>query len=235
MSGEGPRGVVPRRGIRSFVHRAGRLTRAQRRALEELWPRYGVDAKAVSDPGAVFGRPGRLTLEIGFGMGDALVAMAAAHPERNFVGVDVYPPGIGGALMKIHARSLDNVRLVRADAVDLLLSLENASLNGVMVFFPDPWPKKRHHKRRLVQAPFVGLVCEKLAAGGKFELATDWEPYAVQMLTLIEAQGCFINRAGKGRFAPAPAERPVTKFQCRGEKLGHAIFDLVFERRGVIP
>jgi tRNA (guanine-N7-)-methyltransferase len=227
--------MAPGRGVRSFVRRAGRLTRAQRRALEELWPRYGVDAKAASDPGTVFRRPGSLTLEIGFGMGDALVAMAAAHPERNFIGVDVYPPGIGGALLKIHARSLENVRLVRADAVDLLLSMENASLGGVMVFFPDPWPKKRHHKRRLVQAPFVQLVFEKLEPGGKFELATDWEPYALQMLTLIEAHGCFINRAGKGSFAPAPAERPVTKFQRRGQKLGHPIFDLLFERRGVSP
>jgi tRNA (guanine-N7-)-methyltransferase len=194
-----------------------------------------LDAEAASDPGAAFGRPGPLTLEIGFGMGDALVAMAAAHPERNFVGVDVYPPGIGSALLKIHARSLDNVRVVRADAVDMLLSLENASLGGVIVLFPDPWPKKRHHKRRLVQAAFIQLVCQRLEPGGKFELATDWEPYAVQMLALIEAHGCFINRAGKGSFAPAPAERPVTKFQRRGEMLGHPIFDLLFERRSVSP
>lgn len=220
-----------RGGIRSFVGRAGRLTRAQRRALDELWGLYGVDTAALPDPGAVFGRAGPVFLEIGFGMGDSLVAMAAARPERNYLGVDVYPPGIGSALLKIHARALDNVRLVRADALDLLMILGSASLEGVLVFFPDPWPKKRHHKRRLVQAPFVDLVCEKLQAGGKFELATDWEPYAMEMLSLIGSHGCFVNLAGSGKFSPRPAERPASKFQRRGEKLGHAIFDLVFERR----
>lgn len=227
--------MAPRRGIRSFVRRAGRLTRAQRRALEELWPRYGIDAAAASAADAVFARPGPTMLEIGFGMGDALVAMAAEHPERNFLGVEVYPPGIGSALLKIHTRSLANIRLVRADAVDFLMSLQDASLQGVMVFFPDPWPKKRHHKRRLVQAPFIDLVCEKLDAGGRFELATDWEPYAVQMLKLIDAHECFINLAGEGRFAPRPAQRPETKFERRGEQIGHSIFDLVFERRRFTP
>ena len=206
MSDQDRSAAGPRRSIRSFVHRPGRVTRAQRRALETLWPRYGVDASDAFAPCAVFTRAGPLMLEVGFGMGDALVAMAAAHPERNYLGVDVYPPGIGSALLKIDARGLDNVRLVRADVLDVLRSLENSSLAGVLVFFPDPWPKKRHHKRRLVQAPFVDLVCEKLVIGGKFELATDWEPYAVDMLTLIDAHGCFVNLAGKGRFAPRPAE-----------------------------
>lgn len=231
VSSEGLPVIGPRRGIRSFIRRAGRLTRAQRRALQALWPHYGVDVPAVRAPGAIFSRPGPLVLEIGFGMGDALVAMAVAHPERNFLGVEVYPPGIGSALMKIQAQSLDNVRLVRADVMDVLTLFQNASLQGVMVFFPDPWPKKRHHKRRLVKGPFVDLVCEKLEAGGKFELATDWEPYAVEMLNLIDSHGCFINLAGKGKFAPRPAQRPATKFQRRGERLGHAIFDLIFERR----
>ncbi len=230
MSGNESPPPTARRGIRSYVHRLGRLTRAQRRALETLWPRYGLDAAEVMDPGAVFDRPGPVMLEVGFGMGDALVAMAAAHPERNYLGVEVYPPGIGSALLKTDAEALANVRLVRADVMDVLRSLRNASLNGVLVFFPDPWPKKRHHKRRLVQAPFVDLVCEKLVIGGRFELATDWEPYAVDMLALLDGHACFLNLAGKGRFAPRPAERPVTKFQRRGERLGHAIFDLVFER-----
>lgn len=235
MSSEGLPEIGPRRRIRSFVRRAGRLTRAQRRALEELWPRYGVDLSAVCAPGAVFSRRRPLMLEIGFGMGDALVAMAVAHPEHDFLGVEVYPPGIGSALLKIEAQSLDNVRLVQADVMDLLTAVGNASLRGVLVFFPDPWPKKRHHKRRLVQRPFVDLVCEKLEAGGKFELATDWEHYAVEMLTLIDSHGCFLNRAGKGKFAPRPAERPATKFQRRGEKLGHDIFELLFERRRDTP
>ena len=230
MSGDDSPKTATRRSIRSFVHRPGRLTRAQRRALETLWPRYGLDPAEAMDPGAVFDRPGPLMLEVGFGMGDALVAMAAAHPERNYLGVDVYPPGIGSALLKTDAEALANVRLIRADAMDVLRSLENASLDGVLVFFPDPWPKKRHHKRRLVQTPFVDLVCDKLVNGGKFELATDWEPYAVDMLALIDGHGCFLNQAGMGRFAPRPAERPVTKFQRRGERLGHAIFDLVFKR-----
>lgn len=222
-------------GIRSFVRRAGRTTRAQRRALDVLWPAYGVDLAAASNPGAIFNRGAPLMLEIGFGMGDALVAMAAAHPERNYLGVDVYPPGIGSALLKIDAQSLDNVRLARADAVDLMAALPNGSLSGVLVFFPDPWPKKRHHKRRLVQRAFVELVFEKLQAGGRFELATDWEPYAVEMLCHIGAHVGFVNLAGEGKFAPRPAERPVTKFQRRGEKLGHAIFDLVFERQASRP
>lgn len=230
MSGDDWPTTAARRSIRSFVYRPGRLTRAQRRALETLWPRYGVDAAKAMDPGAAFDRPGPVMLEVGFGMGDALVAMAAAHPERNYLGVDVYPPGIGSALLKIDAAALANVRLVRADVMNVLGSLKNSSLDGVLVFFPDPWPKKRHHKRRLVQAPFVDLVCEKLVIGGKFELATDWEPYAIDMLALIDGHACFLNLAGKGRFAPRPAERPVTKFQRRGERLGHAIFDLVFER-----
>ena len=171
-------------------------------------------------------------LEVGFGMGDALVAMAESHPERNYLGVDVYPPGIGSALLKIDALGLGNVRLVRADAMDLLITLGNGSLQGVLVFFPDPWPKKRHHKRRLVQAPFVDLVCEKLDAGGNFELATDWRPYAEEMLALIDGHHCFVNLAGEGEFALRPVQRPETKFQRRGERLGHAIFDLIFERRG---
>ncbi len=235
MSGGDAPAAVRRRSIRSFVHRAGRVTRAQRRALETLWPRYGAEVRAAAHPAAIFGRQAALMLEVGFGMGDALVAMAEAHPERNYLGVDVYPPGIGSALMKIEASGLKNVRLVRADALDLLNAVRDSSLHGVLVFFPDPWPKKRHHKRRLVQAPFVELVCDKLDAGGKFELATDWEPYAVEMLALIDAHGGFINLAGRGNFAPRPAERPVTKFQRRGERLGHAIFDLVFERRTPDP
>jgi tRNA (guanine-N7-)-methyltransferase len=222
-----------RRGIRSFVRRAGRVTRAQRRALETLWPRYGINLACA--PGDFFGRPGPLMLEVGFGMGDALVAMAESHPERNYLGVDVYPPGIGSALLKIDARGLGNVRLLRADATDLLVTLGNASLQGVLVFFPDPWPKKRHHKRRLVQAPFVELVSEKLQSGGKFELATDWEPYATEMLSLIDGHRRFINLSGKGQFALRPGDRPESKFQCRGERLGHAIFDLIFERRGASP
>lgn len=235
MSGEDVQAAGPRRGIRSFVRRAGRLTRAQRRALQALWPLYGVEVAAVRAPGAVFSRPAPVMLEIGFGMGDALVEMAVSRPQRNFLGVEVYPPGIGSALLKIEARSLDNVRLVRADAMELLTNLEDGSLHGVMLFFPDPWPKKRHHKRRLVQRPFLDLVCHKLEAGGRFELATDWEDYAVEMLTLIDSHGCFLNLAGKGKFSPRPAERPATKFQRRGEKLGLSIFDLVYERRRGAP
>ena len=227
----GHAGTPPRQGIRSFARRAGRLTPAQRRSLETLWPVYGIDDWTALDLAHVFGRGAPKVLEVGFGMGDALVDMAVQHPQRDYLGIDVYPPGIGSALRKIAASGVANVRLIRADAAEVLATLADQSLEGLLVFFPDPWPKKRHHKRRLIQPGFVGLAFSKLEPGGRLELATDWQPYADQMLSVIEAQGGFHNTAGEGQFAQRPAERVATKFERRGAKLGHLIRDLVFERR----
>jgi len=218
-------------GIRSYAGRRGRLTSGQRRAIGQFWSRYGIDDWESLDVVEAFGRRAPLMVEVGFGMGDTLVSMAARHPDRNYLGIEVYVPGIGAALHAIEARGLENIRLIRADAVAVLDALDDASLDAVLVFFPDPWPKKRHHKRRLIQAPFVNIVALKLKVGGRFELATDWVPYASEMIRVIEGHGGFSNLAGKVGYVDGPSERPPTKFERRGERLGHAIFDLVFERR----
>ena len=217
--------------IRSFVRRGGRLTRAQSLALETLWPLYGVDGDGELDLQQIFNRDAPRVLEIGFGMGDALAAMAVAHPQRDFLGIDVHEAGIGRLLWFAQERQLDNLRIIRGDAVVLLRDrMRGAALDVVMVFFPDPWPKKRHHKRRLVRPDLVALLAERIKPGGQLQLATDWEDYAWQMLEVVEADSAFRNLAGSGRFCDDPGERPVTRFQQRGERLGHAIFDLRFER-----
>ncbi|MDX1515170.1 MAG: tRNA (guanosine(46)-N7)-methyltransferase TrmB, partial [Gammaproteobacteria bacterium] len=202
-------------GVRSFARRGGRLTTGQRRAIERLWPRYGIDDWARLDLTRAFGRRAPVTAEIGFGMADALATMAERHPEGNYLGIEVYRPGIGAALRAIEARALENVRLVSADAVAVLDALDEGSLAAALVFFPDPWPKKRHHKRRLIQAPFVDLIATRLRPGGRFELATDWQPYAVEMLRVIESQGGFVNLGGEHGFAAGPSQRPPTKFERR--------------------
>lgn len=217
--------------IRSFVRRGGRLTRAQRQALENLWPRYGIGGDGRLDPEQIFGRDAPCIIEIGFGMGDALAAMASAHPERDYLGIDVHEAGIGRLLWFAEERKLDNLKVVRGDAVVFLRDrVQDSALDAVMVFFPDPWPKKRHHKRRLIRPDFVALLAERLKTGGQLQLATDWQEYADHMLQVIEANRAFRNLAGPGRFSSGPGERPVSRFQQRGERLGHSIFDLHFER-----
>lgn len=218
--------------IRSFVRREGRLTPAQQRALEELWPRYGLDfAPAPLDFAAVFGRPAPLTLEIGFGNGETLAALAAAHPERNYLGIEVHRPGVGRLLNALAARGLDNVRVIMHDAVEAVEAmLPDAVVDQALIYFPDPWPKKRHHKRRLVQPPFVAMLARALAPGARLELATDWDDYAAGMLETLEATPAFLNLAGRGRFAERPPYRPSTRFERRGLGLGHAVRDLVYER-----
>ena len=217
--------------IRSFVRRGGRLTRAQRLALENLWPRYGVEGDGRVDPQKIFGRDAPCMLEIGFGMGDALAAMASAHPQRNYLGIDVHEAGIGRLLWFAEEGNIDNLKVIRGDAVVLLRDrLRGAIFDAIMVFFPDPWPKKRHHKRRLIRPDFVALMAERIKVGGRLQLATDWQEYAEQMLQVIEAGGAFRNLAGPGNFSTDPGERPVTRFQQRGERLGHVIFDLQFAR-----
>jgi tRNA (guanine-N7-)-methyltransferase len=230
-------GVRHPRHVRSFVRRAGRTTERQQRALDSLWPRYGVEAPAPDAPlpadhwETVFGRGGPLTLEIGFGMGTSLLQMAAAEPERRFVGVEVHPPGIGALMAGLEEQGLDNVRVLEADAAAILeAAFAPGSLDRVQVFFPDPWPKKRHHKRRLVQAPFLERLATRVAPGGRLMLATDWVPYAEWMLEAVAAAPSWRSIAPDGGFVPRPAERPETRFEARGLKRGHEVRDLVLER-----
>jgi tRNA (guanine-N7-)-methyltransferase len=224
-----------RRTIRSFVLRQGRLTQAQERAFRELWPIYGVDwvPGSVLDPFALFGNDRPVYLEIGFGNGETLATLAERHPERNFLGVEVHGPGVGHLLLEVERRALGNVRVLRQDATDLLeQGLPPASLAGVYLFFPDPWPKTRHHKRRILNPAFVLLLARVLRPGGLFHAATDWEPYAREMLAVLTAaETLFANCAGPGAFAPRPDDRPLTKFERRGRRLGHGVRDLLFRRR----
>jgi tRNA (guanine-N7-)-methyltransferase len=224
---------VPRRGIRSYVQRAGRITRAQERALAELWPRYGVDSSpAQLDLDALFGRRAPRVLEIGIGDGEALLELAARHPDRDYLGVEVHRPGIGHCLLGIEIHALTNIRLVSHDAVDVLEQMiPDESLTEVLLYFPDPWPKKRHHKRRIVQPAFAALVATKLRPGGLFRLATDWAPYAEYMLEVLGQHPSFVNTSPTGDYIPRPDSRRQTKFERRGERLGHEVFDLAYRRR----
>jgi tRNA (guanine-N7-)-methyltransferase len=220
----------PRDRIRSFVVRAGRMGSGQQRALRELAPLHVLPlAERPPDWSAIFARQAPRVLEIGFGMGDATAAIAAARPETDFIGVEVHPPGVGALLQRIEERSLTNVRIVQHDAVEVLeRMIAPATLAGVHIFFPDPWHKKRHHKRRLVQSAFVALLAERLAPGGYLHCATDWEPYAQQMLQVLGAEPLLRN-AAEG-FAHRPAWRPPTRFEQRGLRLGHGVRDLLFTR-----
>lgn len=221
----------PTRRIRSFVRREGRLTPGQQKALDTLWPRYGLSAQRHLDPVGVFGRQGPLTLEIGFGNGDSLAAMATQEPETDFVGIEVHRPGVGRLLRQIEQRELTNVRIFSHDAVEVLSRcIDDHSLDRILLFFPDPWPKKKHHKRRIVQHGFVQLVARKLKPGGIFHMATDWQPYAEHMMEVMQVSLLFGNEAGKGRYSSRPAYRPVTKFEQRGKRLGHRVWDLIFRR-----
>jgi tRNA (guanine-N7-)-methyltransferase len=219
-----------RRTIRSYVMRAGRTTVGQARALATLGATYLVPfEQRTLDVRALFGRDAPTVLEIGFGMGEATALIAAALPDRNFIACEVHEAGVGALLRRIGDQGLQNLRLVRHDAVEVIEHMiAPGSLAGVHLFFPDPWHKKRHHKRRLVQAPFVRLLSERLAPGGTLHCATDWQPYAEQMLDMLSAEPLLENTAE--RFAPKPDYRPLTKFEQRGLKLGHGVWDLVFRR-----
>ena len=221
----------PRAPIRSYVLRAGRMGSGQVRALQELGPRFVLPFQpAVPDWDAVFGRSAPRVVEIGFGMGAATAAIAAARPDTDFIGIEVHEPGVGALLRLIGEQALTNQRIVRHDAVQVLQQMiAPASLAGVHLYFPDPWHKKRHHKRRIVQPAFAALVAGRLAPGGVLHCATDWEPYAQQMLEVLSAEPALRNTA-EG-FAPRPAWRPPTKFEQRGLRLGHGVWDLLFERR----
>ncbi len=231
MSDEQPR--HPRR-VRSFVLRAGRMTESQQRGLDEGWPRYGLtcpDTYAPLDLDEVFGAQGDRVLEIGFGMGASLLTMAQAAPETQFIGVEVHRPGVGKLLSGIAEHELSNLRVFCHDAVEVLEhALAPGSLQRINIYFPDPWHKKRHHKRRLIQPPFVELLCSRLAVDGLLHLATDWEPYAEHMLEVLEASPSLRNCAGAGRYSERPPQRPRTKFEARGERLGHGVWDLIYRR-----
>jgi len=220
------------RPIRSFVLRAGRVGPGQQRALAELGPRFVLPYRAAPlDFGAVFGRRAPVLLEIGFGMGEATAQVAATHPAQDLLGVEVHAPGVGALLKRIGEQGLGNVRIVQHDAVEVLQHMiPAASLAGVHVWFPDPWHKKRHHKRRLIQPGLVALLADRIAPGGYLHCATDWQPYAVQMLEVLAAEPRLVNTAGHG-YAPRPDWRPQTKFESRGLRLGHGVWDLVFRRR----
>jgi len=220
------------RSIRSFVTRAGRVTAAQQRALAELWPKYGLDFVARPlEPGTVFVRAAPLTLEIGFGNGENLLTLAAAHPERDFLGVEVHRPGVGRLLLGLEAQAIGNVRVICHDAVEVLEEqIAPGSLAEILILFPDPWPKKRHHKRRLIQPPFAELLASRLTPGGLLRLATDFEPYALQMLEVLSAVAALENLAAERAFSARPPERAPTRFERRGERLGHAVWDLAFRR-----
>jgi tRNA (guanine-N7-)-methyltransferase len=225
-------GLTPaRRGIRSFVLRAGRMGTGQQRALEELGPRYMLPYTAQTlDPAAVFGRQAPLVLEIGFGMGAATAEIAANRPETDFIGCEVHTPGVGALLKRIGESGLSNLRIVQHDAVQVLEQMiAPASLAGVHIFFPDPWHKKKHNKRRLIQPPLVALLASRLAPGGVLHCATDWQPYAEQMLEVLMAEPQLTNTVASG-YAPRPDYRPLTKFEARGIKLGHGVWDLLFRR-----
>ncbi|HSW52896.1 MAG TPA: tRNA (guanosine(46)-N7)-methyltransferase TrmB [Sulfuricaulis sp.] len=222
----------PLRSIRSYVRRESRITPAQVRALGELWPRYGVpEGTAPLDWPAVFGRVAPVILEIGFGNGEALAAAAAAHPENNYLGIEVHRPGAGSLLRRIEAGTLSNVRVMLGDASEILAQrIPDASLTAVHLFFPDPWPKKRHHKRRLVQPDFAALVARKLEAGGYFHLATDWPAYAEHMAAVLSHTEGLVDAGGTGEFARRVAERLATRFEQRGRRLGHEVRDLMYLR-----
>jgi tRNA (guanine-N7-)-methyltransferase len=218
------------RAIKSFVLRQSRVTKAQEEALANLWPVFGLEpSDMLLDFPSLFGRVAPVTLEIGFGNGDSLAQMAAAAPERDFIGIEVHTPGVGHLLKLIGDKGLQNVRVMNTDAVEILQQRIPAhSLDRVQLFFPDPWHKKKHHKRRIVQTPFVTLIASRLQTGGVFHLATDWQPYAKHMVEVLENHSDWHNLAENPPYSPRPDSRPFTKFEQRGLRLGHGVWDLLY-------
>lgn len=231
LSGKSAR---PHRQVRSYVLREGRLTPGQQRAFDTLWPRWGVDfTEHTIDPAVAFGNTHPVYVEIGFGNGESLAEMAREHPGCNYLGIEVHRPGVGHLLIKLEESGCENVRVIRHDAVDVVRRmLPDACADGIYLFFPDPWHKKRHHKRRILAPGFVTDLARIVKPGGFFHAATDWQDYAEHMLAVLSASPAFTNRAGEGRFAPRPDTRPMTKFERRGQRLGHGVWDLIFNRRG---
>ena len=223
----------PIRPVRSFVRRQGRMTLAQQRAFATLMERHGVPAEPEAvDLSALFGRPAPALLEIGFGTGEALIDFAQRHPHWNVLGIEVHQPGVGRLLNAIEKLTLSHVRVHAEDTVPFLSQrLRPGQLDRIHVFFPDPWPKKRHHKRRLIQPAFIGLLCTHLKPDGVLHLATDWEEYAIQMAEVLAGRAELVSENDASPFMPRPPERPLTRFEQRGQRLGHGVWDLCFRRR----
>lgn len=223
--------TVTHRAIRSFVLRQGRVSNAQQRAHDTLLPRYGIPFSAGAiDLDRLFGRSAPKILEIGFGMGETTAEIAAGHPETDYLGIEVHTPGVGGLLKRIAELGLANVRIIQHDAVEVLTHMiPTSTLDGAHIFFPDPWPKKRHHKRRLIQPAFIALLVDRMKPGAYLHVATDWQEYAGQILAVLAAEPRLLNTADG--YAPRPDYRPQTKFESRGLKLGHGVWDVVFRRR----
>jgi tRNA (guanine-N7-)-methyltransferase len=221
-----------RRRIRSFVRREGRLTAAQARALEQQWPRFGLEpGDSEIDFPRVFGRSAPVILEIGFGNGESLATIAESHPQNDYIGIEVHRPGVGSLLLRLEQQQIDNVRVICHDAAEVIQkNIPDNSLDAIYLFFPDPWPKKKHHKRRLVQAGLVQQLRQKLKVGGRLHMATDWQDYAEHMLVVMSAADGFANTAASGDYCPRPDYRPETKFERRGLRLGHGVWDLVYKR-----
>lgn len=220
-----------RRGIKSFVIRAGRLTKGQQGALERQWPVMGLElSDGPIDPKQVFGRDGHVVFEIGYGMGQSLAAMAATAPEKDFIGVEVHLPGVGSLLHLAEEAGVSNLRTYKDDAIEVLKLLPDNSIDTVQLFFPDPWHKKKHHKRRIVQPEFAQTLRRILKPGGIFHMATDWEPYMEHMLEVMDVAEGYENIAGRGQCVPRPEHRPLTKFEKRGETKGHGVWDLMYKK-----
>ncbi len=219
--------------IKSYVVRAGRMTSGQMRAIKELGPKYLISIEKLQplQLNNYFGREAPLVLEIGFGMGTSFIEMAKADPDSNYLGIEVHPPGVGSALKLIEENNCTNVRIIQYDAFEVLSKcLFKGSIDIMQIFFPDPWPKKRHIKRRLIDDNFIKLITPLIKSGGQLRMATDWEEYANQMLEVMQRADGFVNTSFDGTFVPRPKWRPLTKFEQRGQKLGHGVWDLVFKR-----
>lgn len=221
---------TPRR-IKSFILRQGRATAGQKLALETLWDKYCLDPQKSYDFSEVFGNDAPLIAEIGFGNGESLAKMAAANPEKNYIGIEVHRPGVGHLMMLLEQQEIKNVRIYHHDAIEVLeKSIPDNTLTGVQLFFPDPWHKRRHHKRRIVKPSFLNLLNKKLVSGGYFHAATDWEHYAQQMLKILSADSRLINTSPDKDYCERPDYRPLTKFEQRGLRLGHGVWDLIFKK-----
>ncbi len=220
------------RSIKSYVVRSGRMTPGQEKAYQDNWSQYGVAADGrILDFLPLFGRDAPVILEIGFGMGDSLLTMAMQHPENNYLGIEVHKPGVGRLLGNIKKQALTNLKVVKFDAIEVLTKqIADESLTAIYLFFPDPWHKTRHHKRRIVQDDFIQLVRQKLLPGGQFHMATDWGDYAQHMLEHMQRAEGFKNMSRDGTYIPRPDYRPVTKFERRGERLGHGVWDILFTK-----
>lgn len=224
---------LPLRTVRSFVRRQGRMSANLRQALVELLPKYGIDpAQPTLDLTACFGRAAPCIMEIGFGNGVALLDMAQHNPQHNYLGIDVHRPGVANVCSQLEKRGITNVRVMCADVTEVLTrQITDAALAAILIFFPDPWPKQRHQKRRLIQPAFVDVLVQKLSVNGVLHLATDWEDYAKHMLKVLGQQRLLANQAGDGNFSERPVYRPLTKYEQRGQQQGHVVRDLVYCKR----